>query len=80
MKAAPENVAPKRVQEGDDPFDPGLYTRKEVEGGSEDELVMILMPKITWNEVEKLAKKTGVSTARVLSVALFEFAKRLEDR
>ena len=49
-------------------------------GGAEDELVMVMMPRLTWDEVEKLAKKTGGSTAQVLSVALFEFAKRLEDR
>ena len=41
-----------------------------------DELVMVLFPRVSWDAVQELARKTGTTPGEVMSIAL----KLLEEK
>lgn len=57
-----------RPAEADRKPSPGVAGSTQVD--NMDELVMMLVPKVTFNAMEELAKKHGGSVAQVMSVAL----------
>ena len=68
----PVSGSPEKLQS------PREEPRASVQSGerSPDELVMILVPMVTFSAMEELAKKHGGSVAQVMSVAL----KLLEEK
>ena len=61
---------------------PQVHTGKRHEPGNDDmdEVVMILVPKVTFNAMEELAKKHGGSVAQVMSVALKLLQMKSEEK
>ena len=57
----------------------------DVQGGL-DEMVMVLFPRVTWDAVQDLARKTGTAPGEMMSIALKlletkvnEEAKKMKD-
>lgn len=44
-----------------------------------DELVMVMFPRVSWDAVGDLAKKTGTSPGEVMSIALKLLQEKLEE-
>lgn len=74
MKAVECTVDSRRVERDIRPADkpPVKAPRPVVSSGESnmDELIMMLIPKVTFDAMEDLAKKHGGSVAQVMSVAL----------
>ncbi len=45
----------------------------------DDGVVIIALPRETWNTIQGLAQKAGVASAEVISVALEELEKKLKE-
>lgn len=46
---------------------------------NDDKVVIIALPRETWNTLQGLARKAGVASAEVISVALEELEKKLKE-
>lgn len=80
-----EESAPKDSSTGDDWKDreeedfPAREMRPVSEGSTNpDELIMVMMPRVSWDAFQKLAAKHGGSAAQAMSAALKLLEKSLE--